>query len=95
MSYKIFYGQPPGTAKQRANIRILPIMAGIMLAFAIFARICYPAETKQLTEALFPLTSASSQEALDVFTQNIKAGESLGDAVAAFCLEILNETDSN
>ena len=95
MSYKISYGQPPGTAKQRANIRILPIMAGIMLALAIFARICYPAETKQLTEALLPLTSASSQEALEVFTQNIKAGESLGDAVTAFCLEILNETDSD
>ena len=95
MSYKISYGQPPGTAKQRANTRILPIMAGIMLAFAIFARICYPEETKQLTAALFPLTSASSQEALEVFTQNIKAGESLGDAVTAFCLEILDETDSD
>lgn len=94
MSYKISYGDPAGKAMQRSSFRLrLPAAAGIVLALAILARIFYPNEAKQLTEALFPLTSAASQEALEVFAQNIKAGESFRNAVTAFCLEIIEDAD--
>ena len=69
------------------------MVAGIAVALAVMARIFCPAETKQLTEALFPLTGESAQEALAVFAQNIRAGEPLGDAVTAFCQEIIDDAD--
>ena len=94
MSYKISYWNPQYKAKGISKSGVwLVIAAGIVLALAISARIFHPEETKQLAEALFPLTRASSQEALEGFTQNIKAGESFGDAVTAFCLEIINEAN--
>ena len=91
MSYKISYGETPQTAVH-FPFR-LPVVAGLVLILAILARIFYPDATKKLTDALFPLTSESSQEALEVFAENIKEGESFGDAMTAFCLEILNDAD--
>ena len=96
MSYKISYDNASGKDKIRLNSRNwLLVAAGIVLTLVVSARVLYPEKTKQFMEALFPLTSDSSQEALEVFAENIKAGESFGDAVTAFCLEIINETDSN
>lgn len=91
MSYKISYWEAPQKAPH-LPFR-LPAVAGIVLSLAILARIFYPDTTKQLTEALFPLTSDSSQQALEVLAEKIKAGESFGDAVTAFCQEILNDAD--
>ena len=91
MSYKISYC---GTTQKPFRFPFrLPAVAGIVLTIAILARIFYPDVTKQLAEALLPLTSSSSQKALEVFAQNIKAGEPFGDAVTAFCQEILNDAD--
>lgn len=91
MSYKISYGEPSQKALH-SSFR-LPVVAGLVLTLAILARIFYPDATKQLTEALLPVTSDSSQKAMEVFVENIKAGESFGDAVTAFCQEILNDAD--
>lgn len=94
MSYKISYGETDRrTAKRQKTHFLRPAMAVLIIATAIALRLFYPEETKKLTETLFPLTSASSQKALEVFSQNIKAGESFGDAVTAFCLEIIDEAD--
>ena len=96
MSYKISYGNAPDRTKTILNSRgRLLVVAGIVITLSVSARILYPEETKLLTEVLLPLTSDSSQEALEVFAQNIKAGESFGDAVTEFCQEIINETDSD
>ena len=94
MSYKISYGAMSKKTRNKPIFRLkLPVIAGAVLAFAITARVFWPQQTKQLAEALFPLTKASSQEALEVFARNIKAGESFGDAVTAFCQEIIHEAD--
>ena len=94
MSYKIFYGEKSKSARKerRSGIHV-PIAAVFILLAAMLARMIYPAETKQITEALFPLTNADTQTALEVFAQNIKEGESFSDAVTAFCLEIIDEAD--
>ena len=94
MSYKISYGIMSNKTRRKPIFRFrLPVIAGAVLALAITARVFWPRQTKQLSEALFPLTKTSSQAALEVFARNIKAGESFGDAVAAFCQEIINEAD--
>ena len=94
MSYKISYGgtAEKNTGRRRAKVGLLvaSVVVGILGAMA---RFWYPEETKQLMEALFPLTSDSSQQALRVFSENIRAGESFGDAVTAFCWEIIHESD--
>lgn len=93
MSYKISYGEmSKKSIKNKRSRWLLPAaLAAVVLAIGI--RFFYPDATKQLTEALFPLTSASSQEALEVLSQNLKAGESFSDAVTAFCREIIYEAD--
>ena len=94
MSYKISYGSSAEkrTAKQGSQ-RWLAGVAVLVIILAGIARYYYPEETKQLSEALFPLTSESSQRALKAFSENIRAGESVGDAVTAFCQEIIHESD--
>lgn len=92
MSYKISYGNESEKSKITGRIW-RPAIAGLVLSLAIMARFVFPKDTKQLTEALFPLTSESVQTALEVFTENIKAGESFNEAATAFCLEIIDEAD--
>ena len=92
MSYKISYGKDSEKSKKTGKIW-RPAIAVLVITLVIMARIIYPEDTKQLTEALFPLTSESAQTALEVFTKNIKAGESFNDSVTAFCLEIIDEAN--
>lgn len=92
MSYKISYGSTPKQAGSKRSARLKWLaLALCVTAIALTARSFYPEQMKQLTEALFPLTSASSREALDVFSQHIRDGESFGEAAAAFCQEIIHE----
>jgi len=93
MSYRITYGPEQDSTLRRKFQLHLPVAAVLAVLLAIVIRFTYPEETKQLAETLFPLTSAASQEALEAFSQNIRAGESFGDAITAFCLEIINEAD--
>lgn len=92
MSYKISYAIADKLSKPKARHGVR-VMAVLVIALAVVARFVYPEETKQLAEALFPLSSDSSQQALKVFSENIKAGESFGDAVTAFCWEIIHESE--
>lgn len=92
MSYKISYGDN-GNERCRQPHIFKVVAALLMVLLVVAARLCYPDETKQLSQALFPLTSVSSQQAIEVFKHNISAGESLGDAITAFCQEIINEAD--
>ncbi len=94
MSYQISYGKMPQETTKK-SYRCMYRAAGIAIGLAVIARVFYPSETKQLTDALFPLTSASAQEALEGFAQNIKAGETFGDAVTTFCLEIIDDADNS
>ena len=93
MSYRITYGPEQDSISKRKFQLHLPVAAVLAVLLAVAIRFTYPEETKQLAETLFPLTSAASQEALEAFSENIRAGESFGDAVTAFCLEIINEAD--
>ena len=90
MSYRISYGKIQQETPRKPH-RLRYCVAAVVLALVIMARILFPAETMQIAEAMFPLTGESAQEALEVFVQNIGAGESLGDAVTAFCQEILDD----
>ena len=91
MSYQITYGNGLGKPVRKSGWRFLAAI--LVLALAILARFTFPEEVKQLTDALFPLTSDSSKEALETFSQHIREGEPLEDAVTALCLEILNDAD--
>lgn len=92
MSYKISYGNESEKPKITGRKWRLVIVS-LVIALAIVARFVFPEDTKQLTEALFPLTGDSVQAALEVFAQNIRAGESFNDAATAFCLEIIDDAD--
>ena len=92
MSYKISYGDNGNEGSRQPHI-FKVVAALLMVLLVVAARLRYPKEMKQLSQALFPLTSVSSQQAIEVFKHNISAGESLGGAITAFCQEIINEAD--
>ena len=58
-----------------------------------FAWRIWPEETKRLHQALFPWSQETVQEAFAGFREGIKAGEPFSDAITAFCVEILDETN--
>ena len=91
MSYKISYGVMTNSKKKYHSIRATAAISALVLALTL--RFLWPEEVGRITDMLFPMTSESSQAAFETFSQNIRAGESFGDSVTAFCLEILNDSD--
>ena len=94
MSYRIRYAssQPLSTMQKKHHLQI-PIAALLLIAAILVLRCVFPEETQRLAEAVIPLSRESTQEALAAFAEDIKAGESFGDAATAFCLEIIHEAD--
>lgn len=96
MSYEISYGITSEKKTISANKRVgIAVLGALLVVLATLARFFYPDETRQLSDALFPLTSETTQQALKTFSQNIREGDSFGDAVAAFCQEIVDESDAS
>ena len=91
MAYKISYGIMPNSKKKHHPIRAFTAISAVVLALTL--RFLCSEEIGRITDVLFPLTSASSQAAFETFSQKMRAGESFGDSVTAFCLEILNDSD--
>ena len=95
MSYKIQYSDIPVKTEHKQRKRpYLPAFAIIFACLALAARLLYPTQMNRLTDALFPLSSDSSKEALKTFSQHISEGEPFKDAVTAFCQEIIDEANS-
>lgn len=84
MGYRVIYGEDPFQKKEK---RHLPAMtAGFALAFVILVRCFWPQGTAVLREVLLPQANGMEQ-----LTEQIRAGEPVGDAVTAFCRGLVEE----
>lgn len=91
MGYRIEYGQmkEEDTGRQ-SSIPAFPLM--LACAFAVFllsVGIFYPEGTRWAKETFGP--GASFLEAADTMAANLREGISVGDAVTAFCREIIED----
>lgn len=87
MGYRIVYGQGAFPEKNRRKSWLRLMTAGFALAFVILTRCCWPRGTEILREVLLPRENAAFQR----LTEDIRAGEPMGDAVTAFCRQIVEE----
>ena len=86
MGYRIVYGSDPFIKKrEKSHLRLMT--AGFALAFIILVRCFWPQGTLKLRETLLPGDMAAFQQ----LTEEIWAGEPIGDAVTAFCRGIVEE----
>ena len=86
MGYRIIYGQDPFRKKPEKS-HLGPLSAGFALAFLILVRCFWPQGAAKLRQTLLPGDMAAFQR----MTEEIRAGEPIGDAVTAFCRGIVEE----
>jgi len=90
MSYRVTYGKElPCERIQKRRWLPLAVFAGTLIITTV-AHYLWQDELKQLTQALFPWTRPEVRLALSAFLERIEQGTGVGDAVFAFCREIVH-----
>ena len=95
MGYTIHYGPEPKVAKLRhkhhGGIWIIAAMLALTVMIANYFR---PEEMRLLKEALFPWTQPAVKAAFAEFVTDLRQGDTLHDAAAAFCIEVIENAAS-
>lgn len=96
MSNRIVYpGAEPACAKSvhRPNA-FRPMLAAFLLLFTLGVRMLWPAGTEVLRQWLLPGQGYSAQQALDTLAGQLARGDTVAEAVTAFCRDILHARDA-
>ena len=83
MGYRIVYGSPE--KKKLSTKRILMILCSV----AVAALMLLPAGRRALRELIIPGDAEVTASAVQTLVSDLGEGENLGDAVTAFCREVL------
>ena len=91
MGYRICYdwGEAPETRTGKGRSRLPAMIAGFFLIFLLLTGLFWPRGTAKLRKLILPGDEAVTGQALTVLVEDLRAGEPVGDAVRAFCGEIL------
>lgn len=81
MGYRIVYGEDPFEDALRKKSRLRLLTAGFMLALVVLVRCGWPQGTDLLRQVLLPRENTAFRQ----LTEDLQAGEPIGDAVMAFC----------
>ena len=94
MSYSIYYG--PEQYKPVNSGWVGKIGAAIIVTVcALAVGFGIPKLSTELRHRLFPWTQPVVQQAFSVFCDDIEDGERFSDAIADFCVEVLQNADKN
>lgn len=91
MAYRIEYGppfQPP--QKKRSTTRLRIMTAACLLLFVLLVRQAWPEGTEKLRQFLLPGEPTVTQEAFYSMIEGIQDGVPMGDALTAFCQQIVD-----
>ena len=96
MSYRIEYGPaiPQQYIKRRNPVRLQVMTAACLLLFSLLVRQFFPAGVQELRRVLLPDVPTITQEALDTMMDDLRDGESLGDAFTAFCTYVIGHDEA-
>ncbi len=92
MGYRIVYGterEMQGRNKMRVRSVAFYAMVSLVL-FGVFTLKFWPEGREVLQEVFLPGDPAVTRQALHNMAEDLKAGEAIGDAVVAFCREIVD-----
>lgn len=92
MGYHIEYdkGTRAYEIRKKYPLRVYALTAGCFLLFLVLTLHYWPGGREVLQECLIPGDNRITFQALENMTDSLRAGSSLGDAVTAFCREILD-----
>lgn len=95
MGYVIRYGteEPVTKAPKIYGTRLSVMTAGFFLMFLMLAKLFWPAGSDKVREFLLPGDAEATGRAVTVLVEDLRAGEPVGDAVKAFCGEILTHAE--
>lgn len=93
MGYTVLYGSAKDQSRRRKIRLALPIAAIAVILSGLLAGHIWQEEAHRLRLALFPWERESVQQAFSGFQQDLKEGGSIGDAITAFCAELLAESE--
>ena len=89
MGYRIVYGPMPKAAPSGSGrLRVMTAVFGRL--FALCVHFLWPQGSRMLREIFLPGTPGVTEQALESMVADIRSGEDFGDAVTAFCQEILD-----
>lgn len=91
MAYRITYGPKVRGEKQRPKRRFWIFAAAVVLVLILYAA----GTGETLKNWLLPGDAAVTEQALQTFAQQLEEGESLGDAFACFCREIIENAQTD
>ena len=88
MGYRVIYGEDPFEKTRIRKGRLAAMTAACLLAFSVGVRCIWPQGAESLKQMLMPKETATTA-AIVQMTADLWAGESLGDAVTAFCRSVV------
>lgn len=96
MGYRIVYGAEPYRYGSDASgwKRILGMAVGCFLIFLVLTMQFWPEGRGVLEKMLLPGDPMVTKQAFSVMAEQLKAGEAIGDAVAAFCQEVIDGAEA-
>ena len=92
MPYRITYGPAivPHGHNQDKPSRLRLLTAAWLMVFSLLVRTFFPAGCAQLRVLLLPDPQSITQATLSSFMSSMRNGEQFGDALYAFCEEIIS-----
>lgn len=93
MSYQIRYGEPGRKSgrNRRASGKRFLLPALIVLLGAVLFRVAFPTQAESVRQALFPALTEDTVAAFQEMTIQIRSGTGFGEAITAFCREIVKD----
>lgn len=92
MGYRIDYGSMK-TSKRKDKLSFTGIMAmtaGFLVLFVLLTSVFWSSGRQKLRDFLLPGDPAVTGQALETMVSQLKDGESISEAVGAFCQEVLD-----
>ena len=90
MSYRVVYGPMPREKSGRKGIFRLQMMTAVcLLMLSLGIRTAWPEGREVLRHYLIPGTETVTQEAFGDMIEGLQAGQSVREAVTAFCRQIV------
>lgn len=90
MGYKVSYG--PKIHEKKRKPAPLPIAVACVLVLALGARVLLPEAASRAKQLLLP-GDAGTRQAFEQMLENVRAGESLEEALTVFCQEIIDNAE--
>lgn len=97
VSYRIVYGPMPKgeyQAKKRNTLRIRFLTALFLLLFAFLVKYTWTEGTKTLQSLMIPGDGCVTQAAFEELTTNLMDGQPIGEAVTAFCRQVIDGAEA-